>query len=57
MSELEAKIEKSLINQLTSGISQWTHRPDIKTDVQLWANFRDKLNKNNLGVFKWRRDN
>lgn len=50
MSELEAKIEKSLINQLTSGVSQWTYRPDIKTDAQLWANFRDKLNKNNLGV-------
>lgn len=50
MSELEAKVERALITQLTSGISQWTYRPNIKTDAELWANFRDKLNKNNLGV-------
>ena len=30
MSELESNIEKSLINQLTLGVSQWTYRPDIK---------------------------
>ena len=52
MSELESNIEKSLINQLTLGVSQWTYRPDIKNTEQLWANFRTKLNQNNIGVLK-----
>lgn len=52
MSELESTIEKSLINQLTLGVSQWTYRPDIKNTEQLWANFRTKLNQNNIGVLR-----
>lgn len=52
MSELESNIEKSLINQLTLGVSQWTYRPDIKNTEQLWANFRTKLNQNNIGVLR-----
>lgn len=52
MSELESNIEKSLIDQLTLGVSQWTYRPDIKNTEQLWANFRTKLNQNNIGVLK-----
>lgn len=52
MSELESNIEKSLIDQLTLGVSQWTYRPDIKNTEQLWANFRIKLNQNNIGVLK-----
>ena len=50
MSELESNIEKSLINQLTLGVSQWTYRPDIKNTEQLWANFRTKLNQNSYVV-------
>ena len=52
MPELESNIEKSLINQLTLGVSQWTYRPDIKNTEQLWANFRTKLNQNNIGVLR-----
>lgn len=52
MSELESNIEKSLINQLTLGVSQWTYRPDIKNTEQLLANFRTKLNQNNIGVLR-----
>lgn len=52
MSELVSNIEKSLINQLTLGVSQWTYRPDIKNTEQLWANFRTKLNQNNIGVLR-----
>lgn len=52
MSELESNIEKSLINQLTLGVSQWTYRPDIKNTEQLWANFGTKLNQNNIGVLR-----
>ena len=52
MSELESNIEKSLIDQLTLGVSQWTYRPDIKNTEQLWENFRTKLNQNNIGVLR-----
>ncbi len=47
MAELEAVIEKRLIDQLCSGESQWTYRPDIHTEEQLWANFKYILEQNN----------
>lgn len=47
MSELESVIEKRLIDQLCSGESQWTYRPDIKTEEQLWDNFKYILEQNN----------
>lgn len=50
MSEKEAVMEKKLIEQLTKGVSQWTYRPDIRTEDDLWNNFRDKLNRNNKAV-------
>lgn len=40
MPELESVLEKRLINQLCNGESQWTYRPDIKNEKQLWANFK-----------------
>lgn len=40
MAELEAVIEKRLIEQLCTGESQWTYRPDIRTEEQLWDNFK-----------------
>lgn len=52
MSSLESSIEKSLIEQLTKGISQWTYRPDIKDSEALWENFRQKLNQNNIGLLQ-----
>lgn len=47
MPELESMIEKKLIEQLVYGDSQWTYRPDLKTEEDLWANFRYILEQNN----------
>ncbi|MBP2622639.1 type I restriction endonuclease subunit R, EcoR124 family [Streptococcus oricebi] len=46
----EVEIEKALIDQLTSGQSQWTYRADLKTEAQLWDNFFEKLSQNNSRV-------
>ena len=35
MPELESSIEKKLIEQLCYGDSQWTYRPDLRTEKQL----------------------
>ena len=47
MAELESAIESKLIEQLVYGESQWTYRPDIKTEEDLWNNFRYILEQNN----------
>lgn len=47
---LESTLEKRLIKQLTRGISQWTYRPDLKTEQDLWRNFRQKIEQNNVAV-------
>lgn len=47
MSELEALIEQKLIDQLVYGDSQWTYRKDLKTEEDLWRNFRYILEQNN----------
>ncbi|MDD3261258.1 MAG: HsdR family type I site-specific deoxyribonuclease [Oscillospiraceae bacterium] len=47
MSEAESSIEQNLICQLTSGESQWTYRPDLKTEADLWNNVRKILETNN----------
>lgn len=47
MPELESMIEQKLIEQLVYGDSQWTNRPDLKTEEDLWANFRYILEQNN----------
>ncbi len=47
MAELEEKIENRLIEQLTCEDSQWTYRPELKTEQDLWANFRKILEQNN----------
>ncbi len=47
MSELEAMIEKKLIEQLVYGDSQWTYREDLKTEEDLWENFKYILEQNN----------
>lgn len=47
MPELEAMIEKKLIEQLVYGDSQWTYREDLKTEADLWANFKYILEQNN----------
>ncbi|MDD5804297.1 MAG: type I restriction endonuclease subunit R [Clostridia bacterium] len=47
MPELESMIEKKLIDQLVYGESQWVYRDDLKTESDLWANFRYILEQNN----------
>lgn len=47
MAELESSIEKKLIDQLANGESQWTYRPDLRTEEELWANLRYILEQNN----------
>ena len=47
MAELESAIEKRLIDQLCNGDSQWTYRPDIRTEDALWENFKYILEQNN----------
>lgn len=47
MPKLESMIEQKLIEQLVYGDSQWTYRPDLKTEEDLWANFRYILEQNN----------
>ena len=50
MPELESVIEDKLIHQLCADSSQWTHRPDIRTEEQLWSNFKYILEQNNKAV-------
>lgn len=47
MPQLEAMIEKKLIEQLVYGDSQWIYREDLKTEEGLWANFKYILEQNN----------
>ena len=47
MAELESVIEQKLIEQLIYGDSQWTYREDLKTEADLWKNFRYILEQNN----------
>lgn len=47
MAELESALEKRLIEQLCSEDSQWTYRPDIRTEEDLWNNFKYILEQNN----------
>ena len=44
----EFETEKQMINQLITGESQWIYREDIKNEQQLWNNFFDKLEQNNV---------
>lgn len=47
MAELESTIENNLINQLCLGDSQWEYHEDLKTEYDLWTNFKQILEQNN----------
>lgn len=47
---LETEMENNLIRQLIHGNSQWTYREDLRTEEDLWNNFREKLENNNKDV-------
>ena len=46
----ELEIERQMIDQLTSGESQWTYRSELKTEELLWKNFFEKLEQNNVSI-------
>lgn len=46
----ESMMENNLIQQLISGESQWTYREDLRTEADLWRNFKEKLEYNNKDV-------
>ena len=41
-------IEDRLIEVLGEGRNQWTYRPDLKSEEDLWNNLHDKIVHNNL---------
>ena len=47
MPELERVIEEKLIDQLVYGDSRWIYREDLKTEEDLWRNFKYILEQNN----------
>ena len=47
MAVLESMFVTKLIEQLIYGDSQWTYRKDLKTEEDLWANFKYILEQNN----------
>lgn len=44
----EAEVESHLIHILGEGHNQWVYRPELKTEVDLWQNLREKITHNNL---------
>jgi type I restriction enzyme R subunit len=46
----EYTMENDLINQLISGESQWTYRDDLRSEEDLWRNFKNKLEYNNKDI-------
>ena len=50
MVEDELAMEKRLIEMLSEKESQWTYCPELKTEVDLWGNFRSILETNNQDV-------
>lgn len=46
----ESVMENNLIDQLVHGISQWTYRNDLRTEDDLWTNFKLKLENNNKDI-------
>ena len=44
----ESEIEARLIDVLGEGRNQWTYRPDLKSEEDLWNNLRKKITYKNL---------
>ncbi|CAM3351903.1 type I restriction endonuclease subunit R [Vagococcus fessus] len=44
----ELEVENHLIEVLGEGHNQWTYRPDLKSEADLWANLRQKISQNNV---------
>lgn len=52
MPEAELILEEKLISQLTTGVSQWNRREDIRNEEDLWNNIRKILNESNINKLK-----
>ena len=48
----ESEMERNLITQLVTGISQWTFRPELSSEEDLWVNLKEKLEQNNTNVLR-----
>lgn len=48
----ELSIENQLISILGEEENQWRYRPDIKTEDDLWVNFRNHLNRLNAAILE-----
>lgn len=48
----ELEIEKQFIQILSEQENQWRYRKDIKTELDLWNNFRAHLNRLNISILK-----
>lgn len=46
--DTESMVEERLIELLGIGENQWTYRPDLKTEDDLWNNLRQKIVQKNL---------
>lgn len=46
----EQVLEDNLVKKLITGESQWTYREDLRTEHDLWQNFRQKLESNNKDI-------
>ncbi|MCY9514051.1 type I restriction endonuclease subunit R [Paenibacillus apiarius] len=44
----EAEVERRLIEVLGEGRNQWSYRPDLKSEEDLWKNLCQKITQNNL---------
>lgn len=44
----ELEVEKRLIKVLGEGHNQWTYRPELKSEEDLWRNLRQKISQNNV---------
>ncbi|MBO0477127.1 type I restriction endonuclease subunit R [Vagococcus sp. DIV0080] len=44
----ELEVEKRLIHVLGEGHNQWSFRPDLKSEEDLWKNLRQKISQNNV---------
>lgn len=44
----ELEVEDRLISVLGEGHNQWTYRPDLKSEQDLWDNLRQKISQNNV---------
>lgn len=48
----ESEMEKNLITQLVTAVSQWTFRPELNSEEDLWTNLKEKIEQNNSNVLK-----